>query len=372
MNKIFSGVKVVDLTKVFSGPFATRMLADYGAEVIKIENEANYDDSRNFPPLRGSWSGYFEILNRNKKSISLDLKNDVDLHKLYELAKTADVFVENLTPNTKTKLKIDYETLKKINPKIIYASLSGLGQSSNEKYYDIIAQAQSGLLSLTGTKQQPIKIGPAVVDAFSGMTLAFSISSALFYKQKTGKGQYIDVSMLACAYNLLESNLISASLTKQNPDRTENQDNTISPFGIYKTKDGYIAIAVGNESLWKTFCQFLSKNQNINGEEFNSNAKRLEKQKELTAVIEKVFSTTDTTTLIQELKGLGIPVSKVNQMLDVLEDEFSFSQDFLISTADPEKGKYVSPGFSVKFSEQKDYTTTSAPKIGDNNKDYGI
>jgi CoA:oxalate CoA-transferase len=166
MAPIFKGIRILDLTKVFSGPFATRQFADFGAEVIKIENRDTPDDSRGFPPLKGNWSGYFEILNRNKKGISLNLKQTQDLQKFYKLCESADCIVENLTPRTKYNLKIDYEIIKQINPKIIYASLSGLGQNSNRKYYDVIAQAESGLMSLTGAEKIPMKIGLQLLTHF--------------------------------------------------------------------------------------------------------------------------------------------------------------------------------------------------------------
>src|SRR5436190_764977 len=150
MATLFEGIRILDLTKVFSGPFATRQFADYGAEVIKIENTEHPDDSRQFPPLKNGWSGYFEILNRNKKGIGLNLKDEKDRKKFYKLCETSDIIVENLTPQTKYNLKIDYEKIKKINPTIIYASLSGINQKSNRKYYDVIAQAESGLMSLSG------------------------------------------------------------------------------------------------------------------------------------------------------------------------------------------------------------------------------
>src|SRR5438034_1235347 len=290
MQNIFSGVRIIDITKVFSGPFATRMLADYGAEVIKIESEANYDDSRNYPPYKDNWSGYYEILNRNKYGISLSLKYDDDLKKLYRLIKEADVFVENLTPSTKYKLKVDYAVLKAINPKIIYASLSGIGQDSNKRYYDVIAQAQSGLMSLSGYQSGPMKIGPSVVDAFSGMTLAFGIASALFYREKTGKGQYLDVSMLSSAMYLLESNLIEYSIVKKNPIRAGNHDNAISPFGAYKAKDAFIVIAAGNENIWKVFADFLKKHISFDETLFSSNLLRLKNNNVLTEIIEKVLA----------------------------------------------------------------------------------
>jgi crotonobetainyl-CoA:carnitine CoA-transferase CaiB-like acyl-CoA transferase len=372
VDNIFSRIRVVDLTKVFSGPFATRMLADYGAEVIKIENKVNYDDSRNYPPLKNDWSGYYEILNRNKKSISLNLTNPKELQMLYNLVKDADVFVENLTSSTKFKLKIDYETLKSFNPKLVYASLSGLGQNNDKKYYDVIAQAQSGLMSLSGDGSKPIKIGPAIVDAFSGMTLAFAIAGALFYREKNNIGQYLDVSMLACAMNLLENNLIEYSITKKNPIPPEDHDNAISPFGIYKAKNGYIVVAVGNDNLWNKLLQFLKQHIEISQELFSSNNLRLKNNGKLTLLLENVFAVYETESLIHSLSDLGIPCSKVYKMSDVASEEDNFKNKRLLQFNHPLLGQCVVPGFSINFSIKHNGAIRISPKIGEDNKNYGI
>ncbi len=372
MNNIFSGVKVIDITKVFSGPFATRMLADYGAEVLKIESEKNYDDSRNYPPHKNNWSGYYEVLNRNKYGISLNLKDAEDLNKLYELVKEADVFVENLTPSTKDKLKIGYETLKAINPKIIYASLSGIGQDSNKKYYDVIAQAQSGLMSLSGHPDEPMKIGPSIVDAFSGMTLAFGIASALFYREVSGKGQYLDVSMLSSAMNLLESNLIEYSITNKNPKRVSNHDNAISPFGAYKAKDGFIVIAAGNENIWKVFSDYLREHTSFDESLYSSNVLRLANKETLTELIESVLAKDDVSKLEHIFSELGIPCSKVNEMSDVAKDVNHFRRKALFHINHKKLGECVVPGSGITFSECSIEEPTEAPEIGEDNEKYGL
>lgn len=369
---IFSGVKVIDITKVFSGPFATRMLADYGAEVLKIETEANQDDSREFPPIKNGWSGYYELLNRNKKGIAIDLKNEDQRQNLYDLCKTADIFVENLTPSTKHKLKVDYETLKRYNPNIIYASLSGLGQTEDKKYYDVIAQAESGLLSLSGTPEMPLKIGPSVVDAFSGMTLAFSIASALFFKQETGKGQFIEVSMLGCAMNMLEHNLVEYSLTHTNPLRAGNQDTAIAPFGIYAASNGYIALAIGNDKLWQVLLGFLKQYTTIAEEHCSTNTARLANNHMLTESIEKVFANFTLTELCQKLTELNIPCSPVNTMAEVYDDEQNYLTQRLIKAHHSKLGEYVTSGKSIHFSEAEPFSLVEAPSIGQDDEAYGI
>ena len=372
MNDIFSGIRIIDLTKVFSGPFSTRLFADYGAEVIKVESKELPDDSSEYPPLRNCHSGYYEMLNRNKKGIALNLKSPNDLNKFYELCKTADVIVENLTPQTKYKLKINYQTICTYKKDIIYASLSGLGQDTNRKYYDILAQAESGLMSLSGTPQTPMKIGPSVVDAFTGLMFAFGVAGALLHKSKTGQGQYLDVSMLGCAMQLLESNLTEASITNSNPKRTANQDNLISPFGVFKTQDGYIALAAGNNTQWAKLAMFIRKTEDFDDALFTTNAKRLENSTRLTTLIEKSFTHYASSDLISTLQLEGIGCTVVNEMLDILKNASLFQTGDLLRINHPELGECVTPGRNIRFSAIKQHKNTNAPQIGENDKEYGI
>ncbi len=372
MPSLFDGIRILDLTKVLSGPLATRMFADYGAEVLKIESRTHFDDARHFPPLSHGWSGYYEVLNRNKKGLLLDLSDPSDLEAFYGLCEQADIVVENMAPRTKHALKIDFETVRTRNPRLIYASLSGHGQADPRKYYDVIAQAESGLMSLNGFADEPLKIGPPVVDAFSGMTLAFAISSALFYRERTGKGQFIDVSMLGCAMNLLESNLVDYSLHKQNPVRTGHQDNQIAPFGTYKTQDGAIAIAVGNDPLWETLASFLAKHRTFSAERFRTNQSRLKHSQELTSLLEEVFSAQKTSALVEALSRLGIPCSRVNSMADVYAEERHYGTGRLVAYAIPHVGTCVVPGSSISFSAADQMSFQPAPSLGEDANPYAV
>jgi CoA:oxalate CoA-transferase len=359
---IFSGVRIIDLTRVFSGPFATRHFADFGAEVIKIEPVSG-DDSRRFPPLIGNWSGYFEVLNRNKRSLFLDLKDENDLQTLYNLCANADVFVENFSPSVSQKLQIDYQTIKKIKKEIIYASICGVSEHLDRKYYDVIAQAESGLISLNGEKVD-MKNATSIVDAFSGMKLAYAVSSALYYKEKTGKGQRIVVSMKGSAFDLLEQNLIETSITKKNPIKVGNMDNAIAPFGIFNAKDGSIVLAIGNESLWNTFTSFLLHyNSSYSNKLFRTNKERLENIDSLKLEIEKVFTLFPKENLIRELTKLGIPCGEVKTMRDVLEDKENYDEDLLYGYSVKGVGNVVSPVGGIVFSEGKFLKSKKAPVI---------
>jgi crotonobetainyl-CoA:carnitine CoA-transferase CaiB-like acyl-CoA transferase len=369
---LFQGIRVLDLTKVFSGPLATRMLSDYGAEVIKIENPHHPDDTRQYPPLHHNSSGYFEILNHNKKSITLDLKTPTGLHKFYQLVQSADIVVENLTPSAKHHLQIDYSTLKPLNPRLIYASISGLGQSSSRKYYDLIAQAESGLISLSGTHDTPVKIGPAIIDAYTGTTLAFALAAALYHRSTTSAGQYLDVSMLGAAMNLLEQNLVQYQVTHHNPPPPGNQDNAIAPFGLYRTQNSYLALAVGNDQLWDTLATFLTRHQPFSAHLFTTNSLRLQHQDQLTTLIESVFKNFTSSDLIHQLRQLSIPCAQVAQMSDVANNPTLYSLQALRRVHHPKLGEIAIPGSGINFSNSSPVPYQPAPTVGQHNSAYGI
>lgn len=346
---LFSHIKIIDLTKVFSGPLATRHFADFGANVIKIEPSSG-DDSRYFPPLVGNWSGYFEVLNRGKQSLVLNLKEKNDLQKFYQLCADADVVVENFSPATKKHLHIDYNTIKKINPKIIYASISGISQNIERKYYDVIAQAESGLISLNGGKTD-MKNATSVIDAFSGIKLAFAISSALYSREISGQGCQIDVSMKGSAFDLLEQNLIAASITHKNPPKVGNHDSAIAPFGVFNTKDKSIVLAIGNESQWQIFASFLKKqNPKISLNIFSSNNLRLLNFQKLNKIITSVFEKINSADLQTNLQSIGIPCAEVKTMTEVLSDPENYQEKLLQKITHPIAGEIVVPTGGIKFS----------------------
>lgn len=372
MFSIFHGLRIIDLTHAFSGPFAARMFADYGAEVLKIEHADHPDDARSYPPLAGTWSGYYELLNRNKRGLSLDLKNADHRHHFYELCRTTDVVIENFAPAVKRRLSVDYETLSAIQPRLIYASLSGVGQDSDRKYYDVLAQAESGLLSLTGLPDMPVKIAPSVVDAFSGLMLAFGVAAALLNRERQGIGTALDVSMLGAALHLLESNLVAASVSGTNPERTGNQDTLIAPFGVYRTQDGLIALATGNDAQWGRLCAFLYPLTPFDPALYDTNPLRLQHQPQLTAVIEAAFQNFTKQALFALLTERDIPCAPVNTMLDVLTMKSRFERGELFYTTHPEAGGYVQPGYPIHFQQSPPVSYAPAPRIGQDNVRYNL
>ncbi len=365
---LFSGLKILDLTRVFSGPFATRHFADFGAEVIKIEPPQG-DDSRRFPPLKQDWSGYFEILNRNKKSLVLDLKNPKDLQRFYKLCKKADVVVENFTPSVKKRLKIHYKAIKKLNPKIIYASVSGVSERVQRKYYDVIAQAESGFISLNGEKKD-MKVSTAIIDAFSGMKLAYAVSSALYARERYQKGCQLHVSMKGSAFDLLEQNLIETSVTGRDPKKVGNMDNAIAPFGIFDTSDGALVVAAGNDLLWNRLSDFfVSKNAKFPRQKFITNHLRVKNISLLKKEMEKVLRKMTTKQVVAMLIEIDVPFGEVKTMQSVLNDKENFAEKLLEKIKHPKVGKFVVPTGAIQYSIYKKSKYKLAPKL---NEDYEI
>ena len=262
MKKALEGIKVVDLTSALNGPFCTMMMADYGAEVLKIEPVFG-DQMRTWGPIdeESGESGFFAYVNRNKKGATLNLKTEKGKEMLMKLIKEADVLVENYKGGVTERLGIDYESVKKVNPNIIYASGSGFGQTSPLKHrpcYDIVAQAMGGMANLTGFPDTiPTKVGPSIADHVAGIYLYVGVATALVHRERTGEGQLVDVSMIDTIFSLLENSLVKYTMGGYIPERNGNIDPSIAPFDIFECKDGFVAIGVGNDRLFDKFCHTI-------------------------------------------------------------------------------------------------------------------
>jgi CoA:oxalate CoA-transferase len=346
---LFTSIKILDLSRVFSGPFATRHFADFGAEVIKIE-QPHGDDSEHYPPTKDNWSGYYELLNRNKKKLVLDLKNKADLCRFYDLCQSCDVVVENYSPRVVNDLKIDYATLRKVQPKVIYASIRGISDTINRKYYDAIAQAESGLMSLNGIEDD-MKNATSIIDAFTGMKLAYAISTALFHRERTGVGSRVVVSMRGSAFDMLEQNLIASSISKSNPAKVGNMDNAIAPFGVFRAHDSNIVLAIGNNAQWTTFVTFLQeKNPSFDEHLFKNNSLRLRNLAMLKKEIEHVFMRCPADEIVSTLARLAIPCAKTHTMQDVLACSENFDNYLLERVRHSAAGEIVVPTGGIFFS----------------------
>lgn len=368
MNTLFQKIKIIDATRVFSWPFASRYFSDYGAEVIKIESTENFDESRKFAPLKNEVSGYFEVLNRWKKSITLNLKNEKDLSIFYGLIQESDIFLENFSPNVKKKLKIDYATLSTINPKLIYGSLNAYWENMDKKAYDVIIQAESGFASLSG-ETQPMKNATAIIDAFSGLSLSLWITSLLYAREITGKWDWVNIPMMACGIQLLEQNLIQSSMIWFNPVLTWNHDNAIFPFWFFKVCDGEIALAIGNDHLWQKFTQHIVPELFW---KYNSNQERLENKNDLISIIEKTFLKYSKIQLQKKLTDIWIPCGKINTMQDILEDNYFYEEKYIKKMYHEQLWEIVVPFEFIKYWSYTMESLQPSPSLWKHNSDYHI
>ncbi|WP_126450998.1 CaiB/BaiF CoA transferase family protein [Sulfodiicoccus acidiphilus] len=354
---LLKGVKVVDLSRAMAGPYCTMMLADAGADVIKVEPPVG-DETRLWgPPFQNGESTYFMSVNRNKRSIVIDLKKEQGKEVLRRLLENADVLVENFRPGVMEKMGFGYEQVSKLNPKIIYCSISGFGQWGPYKDrpgYDLIAYAVSGMMSITGEEgRPPVKAGVPVSDIGAGMFGAFAIVSALFRRVSTGKGEYIDVSLLEGQIAWLTHQAGAYFATGQNPKKMGSAHSSIAPYQAFKAKDDYFVLAVGNDEQWARFCKAVGAEHLLNDPRFRSNPDRVRNRDALIQELEKVFSTDSSTEWVRRISEAGIPCSRIYKLSDVFTDPHVLARETVQEIDHPRAGKVkqISPPYKLKGSK---------------------
>ncbi len=361
------GLKVLDLTRVLAGPYCTMILGDLGADIIKIEIPKKGDDSRHFGPYQNGESAYFMSLNRNKRSLTLNLKTEEGKKLLKAFVKKVDVIVENFRPGTMEKLGLGYDVLKEVNPKIIYAAASGFGHSgpySQKPAYDGVVQAMGGIMSITGQKGgEPTRVGPSIGDIAAGMFTAIGILSALNYKHQSGLGQKVDVAMLDCQVAMLENAIARYVVTKEVPKPAGNRHTSIVPFEPFETKDSKIVVAVGNDALWRKFCD-VTDLKIVDDPRFKSNPDRNQNYNELRPIIAAIMKKKTTKEWQVVLDEAGVPNGPINYVDKVLEDEQVLAREMIVDLEHPVAGKLQVPGVVVKLSETPGKILIPAPMLG--------
>jgi CoA:oxalate CoA-transferase len=319
----FSGLLVIDLTRVLAGPFCTMLLAELGARVIKVENPDGGDDSRAFDPFVDGKSAYFASLNRGKESIALNLKEADDRDLFLALVRRGDVLVENFRPGTLERLGLGYEQLRELNPRLIYAAVSGFGHTgpwSHKPAYDMIVQALGGLMSVTGyAGGPPTKAGTSIGDLTGGLFTLSGIASALFYREKTSAGMKVDVSMLDGQIAILESAVMRYVTTGQTPEPLGNRHPSITPFEPYATADRPLIIAAGNDALFLRLCTALGQPALVADPRFRSNRDRNRHAEALKVVLEAVLQTAPAMHWMALLESAGVPCSLIHTVADAVE-----------------------------------------------------
>jgi formyl-CoA transferase len=363
------GIRVLDLTRVLAGPYCTMFLGDLGAEVIKVEQPGVGDDTRGWgPPFTGGESAYFLCVNRNKKSVTIDLKSKEGVALLRRLAERADVLIENFRPGTMERLGLGEKELRTINPRLIYASVSGFGADgpmSDAPGYDLIVQAWGGLMSITGPADgEPSKVGVAIIDLVAGLMLGKSIAAALFAREKLGVGQKIDTSLLeaevACLINVGSNYLIEGNI----PRRWGNAHQSIVPYQSFKTANGYLVIGVASEGIWRRFCEAIGKAEWTDDSRFDKNANRVENRSLLIGLLAEIFLSRKTDQWLALLNGAGVPCAPVQTVDQVFKAPQVLHREMLVEVDHPTAGTVSMAGIPVKFSLTPASVRLAPPLLG--------
>jgi crotonobetainyl-CoA:carnitine CoA-transferase CaiB-like acyl-CoA transferase len=362
---------VIDFTNHLSGPYCAMILADQGADVIKVERPGKGDDLRQSPPHVNGEGAPFMLWNRNKRSIELDLKNPDDLKTAKELVKTADVMVENFRPGVAERIGIGYETMAELNPSLIYCSISGFGQTgpySSRGGFDLVAQAMSGLMTINGPPEGgPYRIPIAISDVAAGMNGAIGILTALQHRNKTGEGQQVDVSLLDSALSMCVYEAANVFATGQKPERLGQGHRGSAPYQIFPTKDGWLALGASQQKFWEQACEIIGADNLISDPRFLEKKDRVARQQELAAILAPYFQKENTKHWFKKLDALGIPCGPVMDHLETLSDPHIIAREMIAKVHHPKAGSSRTLGTPIKLSKTPGGVRRAAPTLGEHN-----
>jgi crotonobetainyl-CoA:carnitine CoA-transferase CaiB-like acyl-CoA transferase len=367
-----AGIRILDLTRVLAGPYCTMFLGDLGAEVVKVEQPGVGDDTRGWgPPFAGGESAYFLCTNRNKKSLTVDLKSADGIVLIKQLAERADVLIENFRPGAMDRLGLGDKELREANPKLVYASLSGFGADgpmADIAGYDLIVQAWGGLMSITGTNESgPLKVGVAIIDLVAGLMLGKAIVAALYAREKIGVGQKIDTSLLEAEVATLinaGSNYLIAGMV---PARWGNAHPTIVPYQSFQTADSFIVLGAASESIWKRLCPALKRAELADDPRFANNADRVENRQKLIPILSEIFMTQTTEHWVAALNQANVPCAPVQTIDQVFAAPQVLHRNMLVEVDHPTAGKVRMAGIPVKFSATPPSVRLPPPLLGEHN-----
>ena len=378
MPRALEGIRVVDLSHVLAAPTTSMYLADLGAEVIHIEREIG-DDAREFGPFVGGHdknrSAYFISLNRNKKSLVLDLKSQKGRDILRELIQVSDVVLENFRPDTMEKLGFGWEALQKINPRVICCSICGFGHDSLPEHgsrpaYDMVAQAYSGLMSITGPEGgPPCRVGSSVGDIIAGMQATIGILAALRYRERTGRGQYVDIAMVDSLFSVLENAVARYVNTGETPGPLGGAHPSITPFQGFQTKDGqWVIAAIGNDKLWAQYCDLLGRRDLIDHPKFKTNPLRCDNRRELIPILQGEMQKKTAQEWFDIFERNAIPYSPINTLKQICEDPHIAHRKMLVEIDQPIVGKMRVCASPLKLSETPGEVYSPAPMLGEHSE----
>ena len=376
-------MRVLDLSRVLAGPWAGQTLADLGAEVIKVERPAGGDDTRAWgPPFMLDAAGqpttdaaYFLSANRGKKSVSIDFTRPEGRDLVCRLAEQSDILLENFKVGGLAKYGLDYETLKQINPRLIYCSITGFGQTGPYRQragYDFLIQGMGGLMSLTGEADDkpgggPMKVGVAVVDIFTGMYASTAVLAAVAHRERTGEGQYIDLALLDVQVATLANQAMNYLVSGNEPQRMGNAHPNIVPYQALATADGHMVLTVGNDSQFSKFCALAGRPELAADARFASNADRVENRKVLLPILEQLLKQRSSADWINMLEGAGVPCGPINTLAEVFADPQVGAREMRIEMESQRGGKVALVGSPMKFSQSPVEYILAPPLLGEHN-----
>ncbi|MFN8524741.1 MAG: CaiB/BaiF CoA-transferase family protein [Chloroflexota bacterium] len=365
-----TGIKVLDLSRALAGPYCTLMLGDMGADVIKVEMPGSGDESRGWgPPFIEGESTYFMSINRNKRSVTLDLKDERGKRILRQLADRTDILVENFRPGTMDRLGLGYDALRKTNPGLIYCAISGFGQTgprAGQPAYDQVLQGMGGVMSLTGqVGGQPTKFGVPIADIGSGMFAAYAAACALFTRAQSGRGQLIDTSMLGGQVALLTFQAARYFATGTAPGLAGNRHPSIAPYETFQASDGYVNIACGTEAMWRRFCEAMGLADLLQDERFTRNSDRVANREPLCARIEERLGAMTIDQVVRSLEAVDVPCGPVYTLDRVFADEQTKHLDLRQTVQHSKAGEISVTGFPWRLSETPAEVRFAAPSLGE-------
>lgn len=373
-DKCLTGIRVVDLSRILAGPFCTMILGDQGADIIKVERPGGGDDTRTWgPPFAGGEAAYYLCCNRNKRSIAIDLGQARGVAVIKELVAKADVLVENFKPGLMKRFGLDYETLRAINPRLVYCSVSAYGQDGpyrDRPGYDMVLSAVGGLMWITGEQDgPPCKVGVAITDVLTGVHAAGAIVSALFRRERTGRGQHLDCSLLDIQVSGLANIASNWLVAGKEAVRWGTAHESIVPYQVFPTKDFPIAIAAANNKLWASFCGALGKPEWAEDPRFETNPKRVENRDVLLPLIIEVLAQKGVDEWMELLVAAAVPAGPVNNMERLFSDPQVQHRQMIATVAHPTIGELKLAGIPVKYSETPGEVRRPPPLLGEHTRE---